>query len=197
MFDARIVTRELKLRTEKNWRLQYFLSMDYFNKFYFGETDYETPNRNEQLSSLEKAHELLKESGNLTDPKRLKPLPQEPGPQRYLRDVHVSLANQYILLKSPKKSIAIIKQLLIMPFSESNLDILNTNLAVAYLYNGDLQKCKNLIEPLKDREYNKKMTCKEMFIAKLDDFEKNGITHPDVNDMKKFLTNVIHSLKKK
>ena len=65
---------------------------------------------------------------------------------------------------------------------------INTNLALALLYQGKWQEAKQVYESLKDKAYGDS-TYKNTFLEDLDALEKEGITHPDVAKARALLLN--------
>lgn len=63
---------------------------------------------------------------------------------------------------------------------------INTNLALALLYQGKWEAAKEIYEALKDKPYNDS-TYRATFLEDLDALEKEGITHPDVAKARKLL----------
>lgn len=67
-----------------------------------------------------------------------------------------------------------------------NHELIYTNLALAYLFQGKLEQAKAIYLHLKDKVYDKK-TYKEVFLQDLVDLEKENITHPDVAKIRELL----------
>ena len=63
---------------------------------------------------------------------------------------------------------------------------INTNLALALLYQGNWKAAKQIYETLKDKAYGNG-TYRTTFLEDLDALEKEGITHPDVAKARKLL----------
>ncbi|GJM33841.1 MAG: hypothetical protein DHS20C18_28420 [Saprospiraceae bacterium] len=65
---------------------------------------------------------------------------------------------------------------------------INTNLATAFLFQGKFEAAKALYEQWKDQPFNEEKTFREAFLEDLQEFETAGITHPDVEKVRKLLT---------
>ncbi|MFZ4402182.1 MAG: hypothetical protein ACOYO1_19280 [Bacteroidales bacterium] len=80
---------------------------------------------------------------------------------------------------SVKKGIAI----------DSSQQLMQTNLAMAFLFQGKYEEAKKIYIELKDKEYpeDKTKTFKDVFLQDLADVEKEGIKHSDVAKIRKLL----------
>jgi len=65
-----------------------------------------------------------------------------------------------------------------------------TNLPLAYLFNGEFDKAKEIYLEWKDKPFQSEeqfATFKEVFLADFADLEENGVTHPDFEKIRKLL----------
>jgi len=72
---------------------------------------------------------------------------------------------------------------------DSTQQLMQTNLAMAFLFQGKYEEAKKIYIELKDKEYpdDKTKTFKDIFLQDLADVEKEGIKHSDVAKIKKLL----------
>ncbi|CAN2043844.1 hypothetical protein GMMP13_1160004 [Candidatus Magnetomoraceae bacterium gMMP-13] len=64
---------------------------------------------------------------------------------------------------------------------------MKTNLASSYLFTGKFEKAKAIYFEIMDKTYNDK-TFREVFLEDFSEFEKAGITHPDMEKARKLLS---------
>ncbi|MEZ5044178.1 MAG: tetratricopeptide repeat protein [Saprospiraceae bacterium] len=64
---------------------------------------------------------------------------------------------------------------------------INTNLALGLLFQGEYEQAKAVYEQFKDQPFNQNMDFKTAFLQDLTDLEAAGITHPDLEKVRKLL----------
>ncbi len=70
---------------------------------------------------------------------------------------------------------------------DEQVEWINTNLATALLYQGKYEEAELIYKKYQDQPYNEGKTWNEVFLDDLSTLEKAGITHPDVQKVKRLL----------
>lgn len=110
----------------------------------------------------------------------------------FLSSIYGSLAWNYLFMKdfssSEKAALEAINPTRFeKPYDyDKKIEWVNTNLALALLYQGKYNEAEKIYTNLKDKPY-KDATYRETFLNDLDELEKAGITHPDVAKIRELL----------